>query len=432
MREWGTALLCAAVPVFVAGCAAWVFPAAATASVGAWALPALSLVGLVLALALAAEWPLLRALLLVLAIVLVASWNRASATSTSHFAGACLGCLLMVGIGRWASTPLRLRLALLAFLWGGVFVVLVGLTGAIHLPGRFSNTGPSSMLPAIQLGLAGLGPQGEVNANALASAVLLVLPLGASVLLFGGRRRLDWWTVLPAAIVVVAVGTATLALTRSQTALVAVWLVALGSLVRGMRSPWQRAIAGTLVVAPLVIWTGGLAALTQEEAHVKAKNAWVSVQSRTQIMNQALNTWKQSPWMGIGLNEFRHVYASRPGDIPVDEDIAHAHNVFLQTLLDIGVVGAVAYWSVLALLGLRAHQATRGVSTIARTAATGAALALLAVHLFGLADAVALGSKVGTLQWAAGGVILAAWHVRTIPTDGDIVAAAPDTGTSHQ
>ena len=41
----------------------------------------------------------------------------------------------------------------------------------------------------------------------------------------------------------------------------------------------------------------------------------------------------------------------------------------------------------------------------------GSGLALVAVTLFGLADAVPLGAKIGILQWAAAGLILAAHHV---------------------
>jgi hypothetical protein len=44
--------------------------------------------------------------------------------------------------------------------------------------------------------------------------------------------------------------------------------------------------------------------------------------------------------------------------------------------------------------------------------------------LFGLTDPVTVGSKVSTLQWAAGGLILAAWEIHNVSNDaGDAVAA---------
>ena len=157
-------------------------------------------------------------------------------------------------------------------------------------------------------------------------------------------------------------------------------------------------------------------------------NGWVSARGRAQIMSQALDRLQQSPWLGIGLNEFRHVYAPRAGDLPQGEDVVHVHNMVVQTALDIGLVGSAAYWGILIVLWVRASQAARAVSTVARTAAVGSAFALVAVNLFGLTDAVTLGSKVGTLQWAAGGLILAAWQIRYVSSDpGNDVPAASRT-----
>jgi putative inorganic carbon (HCO3(-)) transporter len=409
----GTAVLVAAAAVFMAGCLAWAFPRAVAAFTGDWLLPVLSLTALVLTLALAWPWPLLRGLLLALAILLALSWNRASASSTSHFAGAALGLLLMAGLSRSVTTLRHLRLALLLFVSAGAFMVAVGLAGSGLRPGKLLDTAGSEKLPSIKLGLAGLGPGGDVNSNALAAAVLLVLPVGLAVLALATRARVDGWALRAASVTAVLLGSVALVLSHSRTAAIAVWLIAVGLLVRGMR-PWlARVIAGAIVVGPVVLLAGRLPFLTHEVAMRDANNSWVSAQGRAQIMGRALEQLKESPWIGIGLNEFRHVYAPRPGDLPQDEDIAHVHNIVLQTALDIGVLGSAAYWGVLIVLWTRASQAARGTSSLARAAAVGAALSIVAATLFGLTDAVPLGSKVGTMQWAAGGLILAAWQLRT-------------------
>ena len=415
----GPALLFPAAAVFVAGCAAWVFPGAATALAGPSLLPLLSLIALVLAVALA-QGPLFRALLLVLAIVLVVSWNRASATSTSHFAGAALGCLLMSATGQWIDTSRRLALAVTTFLCLGLLMMVVGLVGASLRPTSLLDPVSPSKAPSIRLGLAGLGSDGEVNPNALASAVLLVLPLGVSVLVLRRGLRESRWKVVPAALAVVAVGTVTLVLSRSRTASLAIWFIAVGLLVAGVRPWFYRVLAGMVVVGPLLVLTLRLPLLTREGALQDASNLWVSARGRAQVAAQGVAHFRQHPWLGIGLNEFRHVYAPRDGDLllgkgglaPGQDIIAHAHNMVLQTALDIGLVGSAAYWGIMVVLWVRASQAARGVSNVARMAAVGSAMSLVAVNLFGLTDAVALGSKVGTLQWAAGGLILAAWQLR--------------------
>ena len=93
-------------------------------------------------------------------------------------------------------------------------------------------------------------------------------------------------------------------------------------------------------------------------------------------------------------------------------DVSHAHNVFLQTGLDVGLIGLCAYVWILAFLFVRADQASRGPSGLARGAAVGSALSLAAVHLFGLADAVPLGAKIGTFQWLAAGLALSSWRLQ--------------------
>jgi O-antigen ligase len=409
----------AAAAVLLVGGIAWLFPRVVMATAGEWPLPALSLTALVLAIVMASPWAFLRALLVVLGVALVVSWHRASLPSTSHCAGAALGCLAMVTVGSWAQTPRRLRAAMLAFLCGGLVIQLLGL-GGTDLPQVVKEALRSTMSvfpPSMPLGLDGLDVHGTVNSNAVASAVLLVLPVAIVVVVFGRRQRIDWWTLLPAGIVVIVVGTGTLAVTLSRTAFVSVWLMAVGLLVHGMRSRLHRVIAGVIIVAPLLILPVRLASVTQEAAAWDAHLGWVSARGRSQIMGQALDRWKQSPWFGIGVNEFRNVYTPRPGDLAQEKDIAHAHNMVLQTALDVGIVGSVAYWGILASLWVRASQAAKGTSKTARAAAVGGAFSLIGVTLFGLADAVTLGAKVGTLQWIAGGLILAAWSIRVDQND---------------
>jgi len=56
--------------------------------------------------------------------------------------------------------------------------------------------------------------------------------------------------------------------------------------------------------------------------------------------------------------------------------------------------------------------ATDGGDQWVRSVGIAAGLSLLSVHIFGLLDAVALGTKVGILQWLACGLVLAAWRLQ--------------------
>ena len=54
---------------------------------------------------------------------------------------------------------------------------------------------------------------------------------------------------------------------------------------------------------------------------------------------------------------------------------------------------------------------------LGRLMAAGAALSLVAVHLFGLTDAIALGAKVGLFQWLCAGILIAEWSQRPSPPE---------------
>ena len=201
-----------------------------------------------------------------------------------------------------------------------------------------------------------------------------------------------------------------LAVAQSRSTGFAIWVLLIASLIRGPRSLlWRLPAAAVLAAAPLVAVVS-VRWIEREAFAQKAIDIWVNVLDRAQIMASGVEHLKTSPWLGIGLNEFRHVYK-----VPVTYDkydVAHAHNVFLQTALDVGMIGLLAYCGILGFLLFRAHQASRGPSVLARSAAIGGAISLAAISLLGLTDAVSLGAKIGAFQWLAGGLILGAWRLQ--------------------
>jgi len=415
----------AAALVFLAGCVAWVFPTQAANAAGSWLLPALSMVALVLALVLAADWPWLRGFMAVLAATLAIGWMRApqSATSTPHLAGGSLGLLLMLVVGRVVNTQQRLRMATLAYLSGGLAVLAVGFVGtnllivlnlASGLDIRTDAPFLATRLPNVRLGLVGMDPTGYVNENALAAAVLLVVPLGASVLLLRKREHGGMRGLRPLGFALLVVGTPILAVSGSRSAWMAVLLTLLVLLVRGGRSWVSRLLIGALLVVPSFALVGAAYSTSRERFLMHAGNLWRTVHERADVLVAGMERWKESPWLGIGLNHFRQLY--NPRAVP-GYDVAHAHNVFLQTALDVGVFGLAAYCGILGYLLIRADQTARGPSSLGRAVAIGSALSLVAVSMFGLTDAVALGAKIGSFQWMAAGLILAAWRSRPESND---------------
>jgi len=128
------------------------------------------------------------------------------------------------------------------------------------------------------------------------------------------------------------------------------------------------------------------------------------------------------PFTGIGMGSFGNVadvlypfFLAAPGSIP------HAHNLFLQVAVDLGIPGLVAWLSVFGLVTLSAWQVyRRGRSDgNAWVAGIGAAIlcSQLALTVHGLADAVTWGMvRPAPLVWALWGLGVAAWRVYLLPS----------------
>jgi O-antigen ligase len=64
-----------------------------------------------------------------------------------------------------------------------------------------------------------------------------------------------------------------------------------------------------------------------------------SKESRDEVSRDTFNLWQQYPIMGIGAGSYEHVYPSNKGDdIPSTQLYNHAHNDYLQFLVEYGVL----------------------------------------------------------------------------------------------
>jgi putative inorganic carbon (HCO3(-)) transporter len=158
----------------------------------------------------------------------------------------------------------------------------------------------------------------------------------------------------------------------------------------------------------------------------------ITLEDRVEIWSRALYAIQDFPFTGCGLGAFRRVVPILYPffTVPPDTDIAHAHNIFLQTALDLGIPGLVAY---LALLGIAlgvcwrvaltpspaasggfplplsrsAGEGEGGRGVGVRALALGLAAGLIALHVYGMTDALALGSKPAVAFWYALGIVAA-------------------------
>lgn len=317
---------------------------------------------------------------------------------------------LILGLAVWrylvshTHQPGHLKTGLL--LCGGLGLGFVGM-GLLAVDWMFKVPGIqeiAGLLPARLLALPGAA--NGVHTNQLAGTMLPFLPLLLSLLVSRSTSRR--WRLLLLGLLLAT--TAVFILTQSRTGYLGAaggWLLLAllwaGALPPSPRRRWLRVGLLLVVLIGLVgLWGVGserLLSFWQDPQQETAVGAIGSLSFRQEVWRWSLVTIGDFPFTGTGLGTFRQVVRRfYPLAISPTYDIAHAHNIFLQTALDVGLPGLIAYLSLVGLALQQGWQTARRSPTL-RPIALGLMAGMVALHIFGLADALALGSKSALIFW---------------------------------
>ena len=310
-----------------------------------------------------------------------------------------------------------LWIALLLIL--GLGLALLGALGADWFERKIFNLGGLYRhLPRLPEALRQRLQGGDFHPNEIAGMISLFLPLSLAMWWGAWRRSSDpaWpQRALPAErlllTLIVAILGSVLLLTQSRSAILGLLLTAgVVALV------WQwRLVVFLPVPGAGVYWL------------LRDSSQWLLAQpgadpanlvGRMEIWQRALLAVADFPLTGIGLGTFRRLaiaYAPFFDVDPVLADVGHAHNIFLQTALDMGIPGLVAYVAVLLLVaGMGWSLYKRTTSPTGRLLSAGLLTSLLAFHIFSLTDAVAPGAKPVFTLWMFVGMIVALGQANVI------------------
>jgi putative inorganic carbon (HCO3(-)) transporter len=324
--------------------------------------------------------------------------------SLGKIAGVLLGVSFYCGLSQFANTETRLRWVIGAFLAGGIGVVVLGLIGTAWWIKYPTAGGLTTLFPTRLTGLP--GAENGFNPNAVGGALILFVPLLATLIVYYARRKNRSSGVhtlaLGASLAILLSMGGTLLLCQSRAA----WLslcgaLALASMLRFRVMRW--AALGVCVAAVLLVlmyrpWVGW------GSPGRFAESAEISLLQRVALWSQAVHAIQGAPFVGVGMNMFRKGVIIPPNLFygSHDKDLAHCHNQLLQAALDLGIPGLVAYgaiWAGTLALLWRVWRHTR--DSFHRTVALGLVCGLLAQFAFGITDAIALGAKVGIFWWIA-------------------------------
>lgn len=382
-------------------------------------------------------WPVTPfngALLLLALTIPVAVWASAFPDLTlPKAAGLVLGLAAFRAVALAVRDRRSLGWALVVFCLVGVVILGVGAVSAewptkVPMLGALTGRIPRLLASLPNLQAAGVNPNqiGGVMAcylpAALALATVLAARVGRAASLAEGISLVRALFLLAGGLVFLGLVGGALVLTQSRSGWLggAAGVLALGTLWgSSSRRAWVRGIGLallllTLLVAAAVVFHLGpqrvgevLYGMTQEG--VGTAVGTVSMQGRVEIWSRALYAIQDFAFTGCGLGTFRRVVPILyPLFLfPPDFDIAHAHNMFLQAALDLGLPGLVSYLALLGLAATTCWRAARASSGWVRGAALGLLAGLVGLHVYGLADALTLGSKPGVAFWFALGLVAA-------------------------
>jgi O-antigen ligase len=116
---------------------------------------------------------------------------------------------------------------------------------------------------------------------------------------------------------------------------------------------WPRArfpvvVAGVVLVAAAMLGAVGGAEVFEKQA--EAVQAGRVLNLREEAWKLAASTWRAHPWFGIGMDNFG-LASQQLSTAQLRNLMPHAHNLYLNTLAERGIVGAGAVFALLALWG---------------------------------------------------------------------------------
>lgn len=326
---------------------------------------------------------------------------------------------LVLGLGVWrylvsaARTRRRVYVAVGFFLLLCLGFSLVGIAGSEEFPKIPALAAFNPFRGHALPGLENL----SIHPNQLAGLVCLYWPLLISLTIAPPPGLRSWvWRIVLAALALLA--TAILILTQSRGGWVGAAAGLFGLLVlwglilppSGPRRTLRRVAAGWALAALLLLAAVGPARIQElwlDPPQETAVGTLLTLNYRKELWPWAITAVQDFPYTGVGLGAFRQVaFRLYPLAMAPGQDIGHAHNIFLQTALDVGLPGLIVYLALLFVAGGVGWRVA-GREGDYRSFSLGLLAGLIAVHVFGLADALALGSKPGVVFWFSLGLLAA-------------------------
>ncbi len=314
------------------------------------------------------------------------------------------GIVLFFSIVYALRTPRDVRLALM-----GVWLLVAGL--ALTSPVTAAGARPAWNIPM----LAPL--RGFIHHNVMGALLAMTFPLGMANLLFAGKRisRLEY-VLYALGSVAMMVGLWTL---PSRGAWLGVGIAIL--LLLTIHSRWGRLVVGVGILVAVVLVTTesgrqflfseALLGITVPNPEAFDPFQW-GLEQRVEIWRRSYALARIFPLTGIGMGTFQETMRAVVIDDTFLYSWPHAHNIFLQVAVDLGLIGLIA-WSLLLIgLGWCYFHMARADDRLVRAFGRGGGASLLAFVIHGLVDAPLWGMvRASVFTWLVWGLSMVMWNI---------------------
>jgi putative inorganic carbon (HCO3(-)) transporter len=323
------------------------------------------------------------------------------------------GIGLYYAIANWGDSHKRLRLLVVGLLMAGSFLALLA---------PFSVVWPISKLPFIPPGWYErflVIVVDTVHPNVFAGILVLILPIALGLLL-EGWPKMNW----PERIFCGAVAlllTSLLALSQSRGA----WTAAAGAVGLMVLLRFRWSWIGLLGLVGVGIWViNKMGANPLVEAALTSSTIG-GLAMRQEIWERAVYMIQDFPLTGIGMGTYMEVadtlypfFKALPGRI------THAHNLFLQIAVDLGIPGLIAWLAIFIIVCFTAGRLVLEGRKLQAPLISGLGLGILgsqcALAIHGMTDAVTWGMvRPAPLVWVIWGLAAAGWLIHNKELEPD-------------
>jgi len=266
--------------------------------------------------------------LYVLWVTLSVAWAQDASRTLEDMYVWYVSALVLVAVMTTLTTERQVRLIMGAFIFGLVLSVVVGLA----LTGLTPAQSALSSAAAVDGRLGGGSGDPNYLAAGLVPAIVLACTLAAVTRATLARLGL----IVSVVILLIGLGA-----TQSRGGLIAAAVAALAAVVVFKR---QRPYVLALLFLLVTLAGAGLAATPGALTRVTTLDG--GGDGRTDLWTVALRVWRDHPVLGVGHNNFtfqEQRYVRQPGQLTavslISEKPHVVHNVYLQALAELGVVG---------------------------------------------------------------------------------------------